>query len=280
MPVPSFPTVRSLLVDATRELGERIDAELLLSDALGRSRSWLFAHADDLVAADGVEAFAARVARRRTGEPIAYILGRRGFWSFELTVTPATLIPRPETELLVELALERLPRDRACRVVDLGTGSGAIALAIARERPLAEVVATDASTDALAVAEGNARTLGLDRVRFVRGDWFAPLSDGLFDLIVSNPPYIEADDRHLGEGDLRYEPVSALASGLDGLDDIRRIVAGAPAHLRPGGWLLLEHGWTQGSAVRTLFDARWQPATTQADLEGRERTTLARLSPD
>jgi release factor glutamine methyltransferase len=280
MPVPSFPTVRSLLVDATRELGERIDAELLLSDALGRSRSWLFAHADDLVAADGVEAFAARVARRRTGEPIAYILGRRGFWSFELTVTPATLIPRPETELLVELALERLPRDRACRVVDLGTGSGAIALAIARERPLAEVVATDASTDALAVAESNARTLGLDRVRFVRGDWFAPLSDGLFDLIVSNPPYIEADDRHLGEGDLRFEPVSALASGLDGLDDIRRIVADAPAHLRPGGWLLLEHGWTQGGAVRTLFDARWQPATTQADLEGRERTTLARLSPD
>jgi release factor glutamine methyltransferase len=280
MPVPSFPTVRSLLVDATRELGERIDAELLLSDALGRSRSWLFAHADDLVAADGVEAFAARVARRRTGEPIAYILGRRGFWSFELTVTPATLIPRPETELLVELALERLPRDRACRVVDLGTGSGAIALAIARERPLAEVVATDASTDALAVAESNARTLGLDRVRFVRGDWFAPLSDGLFDLIVSNPPYIEADDRHLGEGDLRFEPVSALASGLDGLDDIRRIVADAPAHLRPGGWLLLEHGWTQGGAVRTLFDARWQSATTQADLEGRERTTLARLSPD
>jgi release factor glutamine methyltransferase len=187
MPVPPLPTVRSLLADAARELGERIDAEMLMADALGQSRSWLFAHADDLVATDGVDAFMSRVARRHAGEPVAYILGHRGFWSFDLAVTPATLIPRPETELLVELALEQLPRDRACRVVDLGTGSGAIALAIARERPLAEVVATDASADALAVAEGNARALGLDRIRFVHGDWLAPLGNAQFELMVSNP---------------------------------------------------------------------------------------------
>jgi len=277
MPVPSFPTVRSLLADATRELGERIDAEMLMADALARSRSWLFAHADDLVAVAGVEAFASHVARRLAGEPVAYILGHRGFWSFELAVTPATLIPRAETELLVELALERLPRDRPGRVVDLGTGSGAIALAIARERPLAEVVATDSSAGALAVAEGNARALGLDRVRFVHGDWLAPLGDGRFDLIVSNPPYIEVDDEHLGQGDLRYEPMTALASGRDGLDDIRRIVAGASAHLEPGGWLLLEHGWNQGDAVRQLFASPWEAATTHVDLEGRDRVTLARV---
>ncbi len=277
MPGPSFPTVRSLLADATREIGERVDAELLMADALSRSRSWLFAHADDLVAAAGVEAFASRVARRLAGEPIAYILGRRGFWSFELAVTPATLIPRAETELLVELALERLPRDRACRVVDLGTGSGAIALAIARERPLAGIVATDASADALAVAEGNARALGLDRVRFVHGDWLSPLGGGRFDLIVSNPPYIEIADEHLGQGDLRYEPMTALASGRDGLDDIRRIVADAPANLVSGGWLLLEHGWNQGGAVREMFASPWETATTHVDLEGRDRVTLSRL---
>jgi release factor glutamine methyltransferase len=273
-------TVRALIAEAARELGERLDAELLLADALDKPRSWLFAHADDAIDADRAAAFAGRVARRAAGEPIAYILGRRGFWSFDLAVTTATLIPRPETERLVELALDRLSTDTTCAVADLGTGSGAIALAIAHERPLAEIVATDASGDALSVAKGNARVLGMGRVQFLHGDWFEPLHGRRFDVIVSNPPYIEADDRHLGEGDLRYEPINALASGHDGLDDIRRIVAGAPAHLRPGGWLLLEHGWMQGNAVRTLFDARWQPATTQVDMEGRERVTLARLKSD
>ena len=205
---------------------------------------------------------------------MAYITGRQGFWSLELEVTPATLIPRAETELLVELALARLPCDTACSVADLGTGSGAIALAIASERPLAKVVATDASAAALAVAQRNAARLGITHVRFAQGDWLAPLAGQAFDLIVSNPPYIEAADPHLGEGDLRFEPATALASGADGLDAIRRIVHAAPAHLDPGGWLLFEHGWNQGEASRALLaGAGYAEVFTARDLERRERVS-------
>src|SRR6185312_15239860 len=218
--------------------------------------------------------FEALVARRAAGEPVAYLTGRRGFWTLELEVTPATLIPRPETELLVELALERLPRDMACRVADLGTGSGAIALAIASERPQAQVVATDASADALAVARRNAQRQGFGNVRFVQGDWLAPLAGERFALIVSNPPYIEAADPHLARGDLRYEPAAALASGADGLDDIRRIIADAPAHLEAGGWLLFEHGWNQGDAARALLrEAGYAQVFTAQDLEARDRVS-------
>jgi release factor glutamine methyltransferase len=268
--------VRSALAAATRRLGDRIDAEALLLHALGKPRSWLIAHDTD--ALDGVvrEAFEAMVARREAGEPVAYITGRRGFWSLDLAVTPATLIPRPETELLVELALERLPADRPCRVVDLGTGSGAIALAIAHERPLAAVTAVDLSADALAVARGNAERLGLARVRFLQGTWMTPLSEERFDLIVSNPPYIEAADPHLDQGDLRFEPAAALASGADGLDAIREIVAGAPDHLAPGGWLLMEHGWNQGTAVRALLEGGYGEVFTARDLEGRDRVSGGR----
>ena len=266
--------VRTLLVAATARLGERADAEALLLHVLGQLRSWLFAHADDVLDTDVQATFEALVARRAAGEPVAYLTGRRGFWTLELEVTPATLIPRPETELLVELALERLPRDMACRVADLGTGSGAIALAIASERPQAQVVATDASADALAVARRNAQRQGFGNVRFVQGDWLAPLAGERFALIVSNPPYIEAADPHLARGDLRYEPAAALASGADGLDDIRRIIADAPAHLEAGGWLLFEHGWNQGDAARALLrEAGYAQVFTAQDLEARDRVS-------
>lgn len=271
--------VRHILTAASARLGERIDAELLLLHVLQQPRSWLIAHADDALPADVVSAYAALLDRRGQGEPVAYITGRRGFWSFDLEVTPATLIPRPETELLVELALERLPRDTACRVADLGTGSGAIALAIACERPNVRVIAIDASEAALVVARRNAQRYGLDKVSFLQGDWLAPLAGRQLELIVSNPPYIESADPHLGRGDLRFEPSSALAAGPDGLDDIRRIVLDARRHLQAGGWLLFEHGWNQGEAARRLLrDAGYAEVFTAPDLEQRERVSGGRVA--
>lgn len=266
--------VRHALLAATQRLGERIDAEILLLHVLGKPRSWLIAHADDVLEMDVHTAYVSLVDRRVGGEPVAYIIGRRGFWSFELEVTPATLIPRPETELLVELALERLPHEVACDVADLGTGSGAIALAMAHERPRVRVVATDASADALAVAQRNGLRLGVGNVTFTQGDWLTPLAGQCFNLIVSNPPYIEAADPHLGQGDLRFEPSEALASGSDGLDDIRRIVGDARAHLHVGGWLLFEHGWNQGEAARALLGAAgYAEVMTAQDLEQRDRVS-------
>lgn len=269
--------MRSLLVAAGRRLGECVDAEVLLLHVLGKPRSWLFAHIDDAVAARAADDYAALVERRAAGEPVAYLTGRRGFWTLDLEVTPATLIPRPETERLVELALERLPPDAAARVADLGTGSGAVALAIASERPRAQLVATDASAAALAVARRNARRLGLGNVRFAQGDWLAPLRGERFDLVVSNPPYIEAGDPHLEQGDLRFEPPAALASGRDGLDDIRRIVRDARSVLAPGGWLLFEHGWNQGEPARALLgEAGYAELFTAQDLEVRDRVSGGR----
>ena len=270
------PTVAGLLARARRRL-DPADADLLLAHALGRSRTWLLAHAGDEVAAADAARFAALVERRVAGEPVAYLTGTRGFWTLDLAVTPATLVPRPETERLVELALERVPADAQTRIADLGTGSGAIALAIAKERPRARVVATDASTDALEVARDNAKRNGIGNVEFRRGDWLAPLDGEAFDLIASNPPYIALGDPHLGEGDLRFEPASALSSGGEGLDAIRVIVGHAPAYLRAGGWLLLEHGWEQGDAVRALLrDAGFVEIATERDLEGRDRVSLGR----
>lgn len=265
------------LLRAARPRLEPGEADLLLAHALGRSRTWLFTHGEDEVDADAAERFEALVQRRAQGEPVAYLTGQRGFWRFDLQVGPATLIPRPETERLVELALERLPEDRALRVADLGTGSGAIALAIAVERPRAVVVATDASAGALEVARGNAARLELRNIEFRLGDWLAPLHGERFALIASNPPYIASGDPHLDEGDLRFEPASALASGPDGLDAIQVIAAHAPAHLEPGGWLLLEHGWDQGAAVRALLTSvGFVEVATELDLEGRDRVTMGR----
>lgn len=274
-----MPDVRGMLAAATGRLGERVDAELLLLHILQRPSSWLYTHADDVLEMDVQTTYAALVDRRAAGEPLAYITGRRGFWSLDLEVTPATLIPRPETELLVEQALQRLPVDSACDVADLGTGSGAIALAIARERPGARMVATDASADALVVAQRNAQRHGIANVVFMQGDWLAPLAGRRFEVIVSNPPYIEAADPHLGQGDLRFEPAGALAAGADGLDDIRRIVRDARKHLQPGGWLLFEHGWNQGDAARQLLrEAGYTEVFTARDLELRDRVSGGRAA--
>ncbi|TDK21737.1 peptide chain release factor N(5)-glutamine methyltransferase [Luteimonas aestuarii] len=258
----------------------REDAELLLTFVLGKPRSWLFAHDDAELDASQAARFETLLARRVQGEPVAYLVGSRGFWTFDLAVTPDTLIPRPETERLVEAALSRLPADTPLRIADLGTGSGAIALALASECPQSMVVATDASEAALAVARGNADAARVANIRFRVGDWYGPLREDRFDLIASNPPYIAGDDEHLQRGDLRFEPVQALTPGGDGLSAIRVLAAGAPRHLLPGGWLLLEHGHDQGDAVRTLLvSAGLVDVATLQDLEHRDRVTLGRWRP-
>lgn len=268
---------QSLREAAARLPGDspRLDAELLLMHSLGRSGSWLFAHADDLLPPGQRSAFDALLARRCAGEPIAYVLGEREFWSLPLVTTPDTLIPRADTERLVELALAHLPAESPAAVLDLGTGTGAIALAIAIERPAARLIATDASEAALAVARGNIQRLAPGRIETRLGDWFGPVAGLRFDVVVSNPPYIAERDPHLDQGDLRFEPRAALASGPDGLNAIRRILADAPAHLVDGGWLLIEHGHDQGAAVRSLFEnAGLTQVETARDLEHRERVTL------
>jgi release factor glutamine methyltransferase len=267
-------TVAHLLLQARAQI-DAVDADYLLLHVLNQPRSWLFAHASDAVSPADAAHFDALVQRRVSGEPVAYLTGSRGFWTLDLAVTPATLIPRPETELLVEQALARMPADTAVRVADLGTGSGAVALALAKERPLAQLVATDASCDALDVARGNAQRNALVNVEFRHGDWLTPVLGERFDVIVSNPPYIADHDPHLDQGDLRFEPALALSCGVDGLDAIRMIAIAAPAHLRAGGWLLLEHGLDQGPAVRTLLrDAGFYGVKTVRDLEARDRVTL------
>lgn len=234
-----------------------LDAQVLLAHVIGKDRAWLVAHGDDPLPREWSDAFHVLARRRRDGEPVAYLTGEREFWGLALRVSSAVLIPRPETETLVELALARLPLDRAVRVLDLGTGSGAIALAIAHERPRARILATDVSADALEVARENARRLGLINVEFAPGDWYegiAPAWRGAaFDVIASNPPYVAAADPHLGAGDVRFEPHLALTPGGDGLGAIARIVAGAGANLAVRGTLIVEHGHDQADAVRALF---------------------------
>jgi release factor glutamine methyltransferase len=277
MIIPPGPCVATLLAVARARI-DAVDAEWLLAHALGRSHGWLYAHADDAVDDATRVRYENLVERRSGGEPVAYLTGRRGFWTLDLQVTRDTLIPRVETERLVELALQHVPTDRAVRIADLGTGSGAIALAIASERPRAEIVATDASGAALGIASGNARSAGIGTVQFRQGDWCQALGDARFDLIVSNPPYLAASDPHASAGDLLFEPASALVSGEDGLDAIRAIAAAAPAYLLDGGWLLLEHGWEQGNAVRDVLAASgFVDIATEQDLERRDRVTLGRV---
>ncbi|CAN4280453.1 peptide chain release factor N(5)-glutamine methyltransferase [Pseudoxanthomonas sp. LjRoot125] len=257
----------------------RHEAEQLLLHVIGRDRAWLFAHGDAALADADAAAFEALLARRVAGEPVAYLVGHRGFWTLDLQVSPATLIPRPETERLVELALERLPADRPLRIADLGTGTGAIALSLASERPQAQVVATDFSADALAVARANGVSNAIANVEFRHGSWWAPLQGERFHLVASNPPYIAEGDAHLAQGDLRFEPPTALSSGADGLEAIREIVGDASTHLMPGGWLLLEHGWDQGAAIRALMTAAgFFDVATETDLEQRDRVTLGRVT--
>jgi release factor glutamine methyltransferase len=259
-------------LDAARRAGlARLDAQRLLSHRLGRPREWLIAHDDEALPPAAATAFEADLRRRAAGEPLAYLVGEREFHGLVLTVTPAVVVPRPETEGLVDWAIEVAPR--GAEVVDLGTGSGAIALALRHARPDLALTATDASADALAVARANAERLQLP-VRFVQGDWWAPLAGRRFDVAVSNPPYIAGDDLHLAA--LRHEPRAALTPEGDGLAALRNIVAGAAAHLPPGGWLLLEHGHDQGNAVRALLaGAAFEGVATRHDLAGLERCTGA-----
>ena len=271
--------VREALAQGVAAGVPRNEAEILLAHVLDADRAWLYAHARDPLAAGPLAQFCAVVERRARGEPVAYITGRRGFWTLDLEVTSATLIPRAETELLVELALERLPPEEPAIVADLGTGSGAVALAVASERPRARVLATDRSGDALAVAQRNAARLRLDSVAFALGDWCEALDDARFDLILANPPYIAAADPHLARGDLRHEPAMALVSGSDGLDAIRCIVRDAAAHLRCGGWLLFEHGRDQGADARSLLEqAGYVDVFTAPDLEQRDRVSGGRVA--
>jgi len=257
-----------------------LEARMLLERVLSKSRAWLIAHADEAAGADAEQAFAALAERRRKGEPIAYILGEREFYGLEFRVAPAVLIPRPETELLVELALERMPEDAAMRVLDLGTGSGAIAVALAHERPQARLTAVDVDYAAVSVARANASRHRAS-VRFFCGDWFGALPGERFDLIVSNPPYVAAGDPHLGLGDVRFEPQRALVGGADGLDCIRAIVAKAGAHLRAGAWLLFEHGYDQAEACRALLQAEeYREVQSWPDLAGIPRVSGGRTADD
>ncbi|MGQ0441906.1 MAG: peptide chain release factor N(5)-glutamine methyltransferase [Methylophilaceae bacterium] len=281
--------------DAMRE------AQLLLQHVLNVNRAWLIAHENDALAPNIHPAFETLIKRRLNSEPIAYILGVREFYGLKLKVTADTLIPRPDTETLVETALAKITsinmyrpsfrrksessdfnlldsdsrRNDSIKMLDLGTGSGAIALAIAKHAPQAFVTATDASENALKVAIENAQNLEIANVKFVLSDWFSALQNQSFDVIVSNPPYIETSDAHLNQDDLRFEPISALASGQDGLDDIRKIICQAPQHLTPHGWLMLEHGYHQAMRVSALMKkAGFSEIETIKDLGGNQRVTL------
>jgi release factor glutamine methyltransferase len=277
--------IRSLLDEGAAKLARgcdepRREAEVLLGAALGRSRAWLLANPGEVVldceATDRYEAF---LTRRAHGEPVAYLLGEKEFWSLPLRIGPGVLVPRPETELVVERALAHLPADRDVDVLDLACGSGAIALALASERPRCRVVATDLAFAAVEATRENALRLGLgDRVAVLRGAWFGPIAGRRFDLIASNPPYIAAGDARVEPGVRRYEPNDALFAGPTGLEALQVIAAGAPGHLRPGGWLTVEHGDTQGAAVRALFTAAgFGEVHTVRDLSGHERCTEGRL---
>ena len=255
-----------------------LENRILLCHATGLTRVQLITQGDRPLSSDEAARLDDLVARRLRGEPIAYIVGRREFFGLDFQVGPAVLIPRPDTELIVELALERLPQ-HAARLLDMGTGSGAIAVAVAHTRPDADVTALDVSPDALAVAQANAAANGA-RVRFLHSSWFDALDAGeFFDVIASNPPYIAAGDDHLAQGDLRFEPVGALTDHADGLSALRTIVNGGPRHLVPGGWLLLEHGYDQAAAVRMLLaDAGFTEVQSWQDLAGIERVSGGRCA--
>jgi release factor glutamine methyltransferase len=268
---PATDTER-LLAQAAQVIARR-DAEILLAAAWQRSRALLLADPRASVPEEVATRFIAHCARRAAGEPVAYLLGRREFWSLKFEVTPAVLVPRPETELLVERVLARVPATSA-EIADLGTGSGCIAIALANEREGWKVSGTDASAEALAVAHRNGQRLVDGRIEWLQGDWFAPLAGRRFDAIASNPPYVAADDPVLTGDGLRFEPRAALTPGGDGLDALATLINGSPGHLKPAGWLLLEHGTSQAAALRDALVARgFTHVTSHRDLAGHERVT-------
>ena len=270
----------SAIADATKRLEDisdsaRLDAEILLCQTIDMPRSYLFSHPEDELDELTRQRFETVLQRRLQGEPMSYISGVKEFWSRELLVSPATLVPRPETELLVELALREIPRETDWQVLDLGTGSGAIAIALATERPFAHITATDISNDALAVAAENVRQNDLANVSCLQGSWSQPVSGRTFNLIVSNPPYVRDDDEALQQ--LSFEPLSALASGADGLRDIRLLAAECVPLLQDQGWLMLEHGADQqGDVANILSAAGWVDIACHNDLAGKPRVTVAR----
>lgn len=276
-------SIQAALRRAVERLGPvsdspRLDADMLLAAVLQRPRSYLFGHPDEVLSGDCANRFDTLVERRSTGEPVAYILGHKEFWSLTLDVCPEVLVPRPETETLVEQALTHIPVDEPWQIADLGTGSGAIALAIAAERPRCEIFATDVSTAALAVARGNARRLGLDNVSFQQGDWFAALDERRFGLIVSNPPYVSENDPHLQAPGMAFEPRAALIAPGNGLRCLRHLIENAPAHLASGGWLLLEHGADQADFVRRLMgECGFVNVDSATDLAGLARVSYGHL---
>jgi len=273
-------TLNDAIVAATAQLKNAsptpaLDAQVLLAHSLGQDRTYLIAHAKDTLDTETSTRFEQLVAQRINGIPVAYLTGEQEFWSLPFRVTADTLIPRPETELLVELALEKIPNKQKFLIADIGTGSGAIAIAIANERKGSSVIASDRSAKAIAVARQNANRLGIDNVEFVQGETFDPLADKKFNLVVSNPPYVPESDPHLAQGDVRFEPRSALAAGPEGLDVIRQIVEQAKNHLVPQGWLMIEHGYDQESAVEELFErAGFEEIECYRDLAGQPRVTI------
>lgn len=274
-------SIKQLLEQASHHLPEsdsaRLDAEILLSRVTGKPRSHFHAWPEKTLSREILDAFDVLLQRRAAGEPIAYITGQREFWSLPLSVTTDTLIPRPETETLVALALEKIPEHGAAKVADLGTGSGAIALAIAAERPLSQLIAIDSSEAALKVAQHNARQLGISNIEFLAGNWCEPLPAACFDLVVSNPPYIEEADTHLTTGDVRFEPRRALAAGPDGMRDLGRICQCALESLKPGGWLLMEHGYNQETRAMDLLEqAGYRSVTDFKDDNGLPRVVAGR----
>jgi len=251
-----------------------LESSVLLAHVLGMTRTQLRTRPEQTLRTDQQQAFFDLIARRKAGEPVAYLIGHREFWSLDLIVNEHTLIPRPETELLVELALARIPRDKEFHVLDLGTGSGAIALAIASERPNCHITASDRSPQALAVARANANRLNIANMSFREGSWLSPFSTERFDIIVANPPYVAEHDPHLDEGDLPAEPRSALVAGPTGLEMIGAIIDGAKRHMREEAWLLMEHGYNQADMVtRLLHDAAYRQIQTWRDTAGIERVS-------
>ena len=280
---PRSPTIGSIIAEAERKLARsgsaRLDAELLLAKLLGASRAHLYAYPERPVPVGAVIRYRRVIDERARGIPLAYLAGSQGFWSFEITVNPNTLIPRPETEHLVETALALIHTHDLRTVADLGTGSGAVALDLKREVPALEVFATDISPQALVVARRNAKALGLSGIKLLRGDWCRALPERRFDLIVSNPPYVASDDPRLRAGEVRFEPLIALDGGRDGLEAIRRVIAGAGGCLQAGGWIAIEHGAEQRKPIETLFRAHgFRSLPCIRDYAGHERVSVGRLA--